>query len=243
MSPRDEALPAQQSFWNGWNTANREVSVAEVSDEQSAVVLRWLDALGRHDLKLIDIGCGTGWLSARLRPYGDVVGTDLADEVLRRSAERYPDVRFRAGDFMSLDFAPASFDVAVSCEVLSHVADQPAFLARIAEILKPGGRLMIATQNRPALMRNDIPPPAPGQLRHWVDRRELAALLGAEFEVEELFSITPRFNRGVLRILNSGRLAAAASRAGLGPAMRGLRRLEEMADLGWTLMARARKRP
>lgn len=242
MSPRDEALPAQQSFWNGWNTANREIAVADVSDDQSEVILRWMDALGRDNLKLIDIGCGTGWLSSRLRRYGEVVGTDLADEVLGRAAKRYPDIRFCAGDFMSLDFAPASFDVAVSCEVLSHVADQPAFLARIAHLLKPGGRLMIATQNRPALMRNDIPPPAPGQLRHWIDRGELKGLLGAAFDVEQMFSITPRFNRGVLRRLNSGRLNSAAARIGLGPAMRGLRRLQERADLGWTLMALARKR-
>lgn len=242
MSPRDAALPAQQSFWNGWNSANREVAVADVSDDQSAVVVRWLDALGRTDLKLIDVGCGTGWLTARLRPYGDVVGTDLADEVVSRAAMRYPDVQFRAGDFMTLDFVPASFDVAVSCEVLSHVVDQPAFLARVAKLLKPGGRLMIATQNRPALMLNDIPPPAPGQLRHWVDRREFARLLDAEFELDEMFSITPRFNRGVLRLLNSGRLNAAVSRVGLGSAMRAVRRLEEKADLGWTLMALARKR-
>lgn len=242
MSSREEALPAQKSFWNSWNSANREASVAEVSDEQSAVVLRWLDALGRDDLKLIDIGCGTGWLSARLRPYGDVVGTDLADEVVRRSAERYPDVRFCAGDFMALDFTAASFDVAVSCEVLSHVVDQPAFLERIAHLLKPGGRLMIATQNRPALMMNDVPAPAPGQLRHWVDRRELSVLLKTHFEIEELFSITPRFNRGVLRRLNSARLKAAASRAGLGPVLNVFRRFEENADLGWTLMALARKR-
>lgn len=242
MSPRDDALPAQQLFWNGWNSANREVAVADVSDDQSAVVVRWLDALGRNDLNLIDIGCGTGWLSARLRPYGDVVGTDLADEVVSRASARHPDIRFHAGDFMTLDFAPGSFDVAVSCEVLSHVADQPAFLARIAQLLKPGGRFMIATQNRPALMLNDIPPPAPGQLRHWVDRKQLTRLLGAEFEIEEMFSITPRFNRGALRLLNSRRLNAVVSRAGLGTAMRAVRRLEEAADLGWTLMALARKR-
>lgn len=242
MTSHEVSTALQQSFWNGWNAAHREASLADVSEDQRAVVLRWLDATARRDLRIIDVGCGTGWLSGRLAHYGHVTATDLADAVVARAAERHPEVSFRAGDFMSLDFPERAFDVAVSCEVLSHVADQQAFVARIARLLKPGGLLMVATQNRPALQLNDIPPPAPGQLRRWVDRRELAVLLGRDFEVEEMFSITPRFNRGALRRLNSPRLRSAAESAGLGRAMPWLRRLQERAGLGWTLMARARRR-
>jgi len=55
---------------------------------------------------------------------------------------------------------------------------------------------MLATQNRYVLERfNRIPPPDPGQLRHWVDRRELLRLLQQGFEVLELFSVSPKANR------------------------------------------------
>jgi cyclopropane fatty-acyl-phospholipid synthase-like methyltransferase len=142
---------------------------------------------------------------------------------------------------MELDFDWATFDVAVSLEVLSHVADQPAFLRRVSRLLVPGGLLMLGTQNRSALQRNQIPPPRPGQLRRWVDRQELAKLLAEDFRVRELFSITPQFNRGVLRLVNSRKLHALAGRVGLGPASRAMRRLEERLWLGWTLMALAER--
>ncbi|NJM33507.1 MAG: methyltransferase domain-containing protein [Rhodomicrobium sp.] len=238
MTSVNAPLSLQQDFWNSWNARTREQTIDVVSIEQSALVRDWLARLGRRDLSIIDIGCGAGWLSGQLTGFGTVVGTDLSDEVLARSAERWPAVKFVAGDFMTLDFGAESFDAAVSLEVLSHVADQPAFIRKIASLLKPGGHFIIATQNKPALMRNDIPAPAPGQLRRWVDRHELTGLLQAEFEVIELCSITPLFNRGLLRRLNghrANRLASKLKLAGL------KKRVQERLWLGWTLMAMARK--
>lgn len=118
----------QRTFWNGWNASYREHGQGGVSLEQADVVVGWLRRLGRTDLEIIDIGCGAGWLCSRLTPFGRVTGTDLSDEVLARARERAPDVEFIEGDFMALDLGHRQFDVAVSLEVLSHVADQAAFL-------------------------------------------------------------------------------------------------------------------
>lgn len=237
-----EAIPmeAQQRFWNEWNAAARENHLETVSTDQAAVITGWLHGLRRNDLNILDAGCGTGWLCEKLRPFGVVTGTDLSHEVLNRARMRVPDVRFVAGNFMTLDFGKAAFDVVTTLEVLSHVADQPAFIAKLAHHLRPGGYLMLATQNRPVLQRyNRIPPPKPGQLRHWVDRNELRSLLAKEFEIVEIFSITPKANKGLMRIINS-RTFNRPVRALVG---RRLDRLKEAAGLGWTLMALARRRP
>jgi ubiquinone/menaquinone biosynthesis C-methylase UbiE len=136
-----------------------------------------------------------------------VTATDLSDEVLARARARLPQVRFVAGDFMRLAFPEASFDVVVALEVLSHVEDQPAFLSKIARLLRPHGKLMLATQNRPVLQRyNAVPPPGPGQIRHWVSGTELRNPLVPKFVVEAIFSVTPRANRGVMRYVNSPKL-------------------------------------
>ncbi|MBR0679043.1 class I SAM-dependent methyltransferase [Roseomonas eburnea] len=233
----DTAL--QQGFWNRWNTETREQRRDEVSWRQQREVLGWLQALDRRDLDIIDVGCGAGWLTEHLLPFGRVTGTDLSDQVLARAATRIPQARFVPGDFMALDFGEAAFDVAVSLEVLSHVADQQGFLRRVARLLRPGGHLMLATQNRPILERNRIPPPEPGQLRRWVDRRELRALLEPEFEVLRIHTVTPRADRGLLRIANSYKLNRMARLV----AGDGFERLKERCGLGWTIMALGRRRP
>jgi 2-polyprenyl-3-methyl-5-hydroxy-6-metoxy-1,4-benzoquinol methylase len=231
----------ERAFWNEWNKT-REATQGRVSREQQQVVLGWLDALGRRDLDLIDIGCGAGWLCEKLTPYGRVVGTDLSDEVLARMALRLPSAKFVAGDFMQLDFGREAFDVAISLEVLSHVPDQPAFMAKVASLIRPGGSLMMATQNRPVLMKNTVTPAGPGQLRRWVNQDEYRQLLAAHFDIQELFSITPKYNRGPLKLVTSEKVHEALRRVGLGGPLNQMIRAQEKAGMGWTLMALARKR-
>jgi 2-polyprenyl-3-methyl-5-hydroxy-6-metoxy-1,4-benzoquinol methylase len=236
--PNAVPMEAQQRFWNQWNADAREHQLQTVSTDQADVVTGWLRRLGKRDLDILDAGCGTGWLCQKLLPFGRVTATDLSDDVLDRARQRIPEAAFVAGDFMALDFGSAAFDVVSTLEVLSHVADQPAFIAKLARHLRPGGHLMLATQNRPVLERyNRIPPPGPGQLRRWVDKHELRRLLAREFEVLELFSITPKANRGMMRIINS-RTFNRPIRALVGARFD---RLKEAAGLGWTLMALARK--
>jgi SAM-dependent methyltransferase len=253
-------IALQQSFWNSWNASNRERSVDEVSRRQAAVVCEWLSSIGRKNLDIIDVGCGTGWLCPELTRFGRVTGTDLSGEVLARARQRTPDVTFVAGDFMNLNFGRESFDVIVSLEVLAHVHDQKSFLKKVASHLRLGGHLMLATQNRIVLQYlNFIPPPAPGQLRRWVDRRELQDLLNPEFETLELFTVTPKVGRGLgmRRLADSIKLAwlqqnrpgerqeivhTSSDQTGAVPPARWLTAPLEALGLGWTLMALARKR-
>lgn len=236
----DIPVEEQRQAWNRWNESTREVRLGRVSELQSASVLRWMTALGRNDLRIIDVGCGTGWMSERLAPFGQVIATDLADEVLQRARTRAPHVRFVSGDFMQLPFEPECFDVAVSLEVLSHVADQPAFMRRVADLLSPGGYFMLATQNRYVLERwSEIAPSAPGYIRHWVSAGALRRLLQPHFDVIELTSVMPVGDQGLLRLVNSIKLNNAAA---LVVPREKLDRLKEKLFLGHTLLALARKR-
>jgi SAM-dependent methyltransferase len=141
---------------------------------------------------------------------------------------------------MTLPIELEAFDVIVTLEVLSHVIDQQEFLQKLAGLLKPGGVLMLATQNRTVLQGHCIlPPPGNGQIRKWVDRSELRILVDPYFEICDLFSITPIATKGLRRLLTASRL-----RAMQWPLIgRRLRILLEGRDWGWTLMLRAQKRP
>ena len=200
--------------------------------------MSWLERLGRDDLEILDVGCGAGWLEPQLLRFGRVTATDLADEVLQRAAERTPDVRFIAGDVMALDLGLGGFDVIVSLEVLAHVDDQPAFVSRIASLLCPGGRLMLATQNRLVLERcKHITPVGEGQNRRWTDAEELRALLEPEFRVIDLYTATPVSDHGFMRIVNSQKMNWPV-RLLFGDR---LDRLKERRGWGWTLMCLAQR--
>lgn len=233
-----ETIENQRTFWNTWNTENREASVGEVSRRQAEIFLDWLGGLRRDDLDILEVGCGTGWLCPQLARFGRVTGTDLSGGVLKRAQSRWPHVRFIAGDFSTLPFVAGSYDVVVSLEVLAHIADQPAFIARIAHLLKPGGVLLLATQNRTVLAEHcHIPPPQPGQLRNWVDRGRLEELLETRFEIERLTSATPIAHKGFRRLLTGQKLNNAL-RSIVGNRWRDIL---ERRDWGWTLIALARK--
>jgi 2-polyprenyl-3-methyl-5-hydroxy-6-metoxy-1,4-benzoquinol methylase len=239
-SENDAIVPGkkQQLFWNEWNTRNREVERGEVSRRQAEIIIEWLRNIGRRDLKILEVGCGTGWFCPALSDFGDVTATDISDTVLERASRRWPSVRFVAGDFMTLPFEPESFDIIVTLEVLSHVADQPAFVQKLASLLKPGGSLLLATQNRPVLeTRCIVPPAAEGQIRKWVDRHELRALIAPHFFISSLVSVTPTSNRFPWRLLT-----ASKTNAVLSPLFGSrLRDWLEARDWGWTLMLRGHK--
>src|SRR5262245_37176290 len=77
-----------------------------------AIAAAILDAVygERHDLQILDAGCGTGGNGLFLRRYGTVVGIDLAPEALDLGGSRLPG-RLARGSVLDIPFADASFDL------------------------------------------------------------------------------------------------------------------------------------
>lgn len=228
---------APNEVWNQWVSEARETEIERKSERHSAIILGWIEQIGRRDLKILDAGCGSGWMSVRMLPYGEVTGIDLADEALSRSRQRWPDVNFIAGDFLQAALPENSYDVITSLEVLSHVPDQSEYIAKVARLLKPGGFLLMATQNRPVLERCRLPPPN-GWIRRWVDRDELAALIAPHLRLLNMATVEPpAIKEGLPRVLTAGKVMRAMNALTVGH----YRRWLEHAGLGWTIMCRAQK--
>lgn len=233
-SSLDISIEEQRRAWNAWNAATREKQINFFSRTQADFVERYLQTMAVPTPAILEVGCGTGWLCERLSRLGNVTGTDLSDEVLARARTRVPGVNFVPGDFRSLDLPVRSYDVVVTLETLSHFSDQAAFVGRIADLLRPGGHVIIATQNRPVLERwSAIPGPAPGQIRHWVDAAGLRRLLSARFNDVRVSSICPVGDQGLLRIVNSPRLNALVGHVVPSATVT---RLKERLMLGHTLL-------
>src|SRR5499426_4847781 len=110
-----------------------------------------LDALA--GLRLLDIGCGGGILSEPMARLGAaVVGADPAEpnvEAARVHAAREGlAIDYRSTTAEALADLGERFDVVLAMEVVEHVADLTLFVGRCAEMVKPGGLMVVATLNR-----------------------------------------------------------------------------------------------
>ena len=242
-----EVLPeesAQKKFWNEWNAKNRgasyDPSVDAPTMRRRETVLGWLREFRVKDARLLDLGCATGWLTYQLKEFGQVIGTDIADASITEARQRYPAIRFECEDFANSTWNEDEFDVVVSLETLSHVPNQAAFVARIRDVLKPGGLLILTTQNRIVFERRAaVIAKAPGMIRRWVSPRELRQLLEKDFVIRRLTTMLPDGHRGFLRIVNSSALTAVL---GLLLPRESIDRMKERLGLGQTIAVIAQRR-
>ncbi len=138
----------------------------------------------------LDLGCGIGGSARHLATVlgSTVVGVTVSEaQAGRARALTPPDasrrVTFLVADAAALPFANDSFDFVWSCEAAEHMPDKPRVLHEIVRVLRPGGRLLLATWCRrsepPALDRSErallgsirrawaLPDLVP--LHHWVE--------------------------------------------------------------------------
>jgi SAM-dependent methyltransferase len=109
-----------------------------------------LDALvrlgGLRGQRVLEIGCGTGRLSEALaqRELARVWAVDVSPPMVERA--KALGVNARVARAEALPFKPGWFDAAVMRMVL-HLVDRPRVLAEAARIVRPGGRVAIATED------------------------------------------------------------------------------------------------
>jgi len=236
----------QQRFWNEWNAVHREgakydaIAVDPESRRRAEVVLEWLRRLGLKSPRILEVGCGSGWLSERLAAFGTVTAVDLADEVIARARARLPHIAFHAGDFTQLELPDASFDVVVCLETLSALPHQAPFVAHLARVTRPGGYLLLTAHNRFVYeRRDDVQPLAPGQVRHWMTRGELKRLLKAHYRLRRVTTAVPAGHNGVLRVVNSYKVNKLL---GVVLSERRLALAKERLGFGTTIVVLARRR-
>ncbi len=97
---------------------------------------------------VLDVGCGDGFLAARLAArIFRVVALDIDQPVLDRAKKRFPaaEVTWLYGDVLTDVITPGSFDAVVSNATLHHLPDTRAGLRRLSALVRPGGILAIVT--------------------------------------------------------------------------------------------------
>jgi ubiquinone/menaquinone biosynthesis C-methylase UbiE len=96
----------------------------------------------------LDAGCGDG---RHLAALGDELparraGCDLAERILETARQRV-DADFRQANLEALPFADGEFDLVLCSQVIEHVLDPDLAIGELARVLRPGGTLVISTDN------------------------------------------------------------------------------------------------
>lgn len=97
--------------------------------------------------RVLDIGCGPGWLLSEMRERGWLTrGTERSRNALQHARDVL-DLDVRAQDITELLAEGVSYDAVVLWHVLEHMHDPAAALRDICRLLRPGGVLMVAVPN------------------------------------------------------------------------------------------------
>ncbi len=92
-----------------------------------------------------DVGAGTGYFARRFANHaGKVYAVDIDEKLLAIAARNAPS---NLQTVLAVPDDPrlpaAGVDVVFFCDVLHHIANRPAYYAKLAKALKPGGRIVV----------------------------------------------------------------------------------------------------
>ena len=175
-----------QTYWND----SRRLSIDEKCRKRFVLsALSKFSKVIQEPLRILDIGCGRGWMTDALSKFGSVLGVDLfVDE----AQKRYPNVSFLESNIVS-EFPKGEYDVVVSSEVIEHLPreHQSEHIKHIADVLPKGGVLILTTPNKAQLesLVKKLPDTSHMQpIENWLNKEELQEIVEPYFSIKHFGS-------------------------------------------------------
>jgi 2-polyprenyl-6-hydroxyphenyl methylase / 3-demethylubiquinone-9 3-methyltransferase len=185
------------------------------------IAARLEEAFGDRPCRLLDMGCGGGFLSNDIARRGhEVTGIDIAADALAVAHAHDPSgrVRYVEGDALALPFEEGSFDAICAMDLLEHLESPAGAIAEASRVLVPGGLFFFHTFNRNLLswlviikgvemfVRNA--PEHMHVLRLFVKPEHIrAACIEHGLDEPELFGVRPKLTLPFWRMLATGRVS------------------------------------
>ena len=109
------------------------------------------EASGDRRCRVLDVGCGPGFLSNDIALRGrEVTGIDVAADALAvaHAHDASGRARYVEGDALALPFEDRSFDAVCAMDLLEHLETPERAIAEASRVLAPGGLFFFHTFNR-----------------------------------------------------------------------------------------------
>lgn len=135
-----------------WDRMADKYAAQPIADEQAyRTKLARTQAHMTPDMDIFEFGCGTGGTAITHAPHvRSVRAVDFSPRMLEKARDRaaragVSNVTFEQGDITKMAIPPASYDMVLGLSILHLLEDRNAVIARVFDILKPGGRFVSST--------------------------------------------------------------------------------------------------
>jgi 2-polyprenyl-3-methyl-5-hydroxy-6-metoxy-1,4-benzoquinol methylase len=201
-----DSLEKQKLYYN--NRWSQLTYLNKLQIQRLNEILQAIQKINLANPKILDFGCGDGWLTSILNHIGPTLGIDLSDKAVNLAKKMYPTAEFFYGNVFQYPFEKESFNIVISQEVIEHVLNQELYLELAARYLKRGGFLILTTPNsfnfnrwdKKALQSWGMQP-----IENWLNPKQLKKLLLTKgFRIIEMKTIIPDYGtKGIFKIINS----------------------------------------
>ena len=135
-------------FWQGWRESDNPYRRYK-SQRDRRLVVELLKP--RHHDRVLEVGCGYGWISQALWETVNIewTGVDSSLEMVSRMRAAHPDQAARTllVDARKLPFKDREFDKVLCTGVLMHITQNQLAVGELLRVLRPGGRLLCTINN------------------------------------------------------------------------------------------------
>ncbi|MFH1683433.1 MAG: methyltransferase domain-containing protein [Candidatus Margulisiibacteriota bacterium] len=170
--------------------ANRSPALNFYEKHRADEIIGLIRKYGLKTDRILDLGCGNGWLSGMLARFGRVTGVDFSETAIEKARKNFPDCEFIAGDILEYS-AKNKYDLLVCSEVIEHLKPegQKQLVRVMNDNLEHGGHIINTSPNR-ALKERILPLiKKPQPIENWLSADELKTLLSSHFLIKECLSI------------------------------------------------------
>jgi 2-polyprenyl-3-methyl-5-hydroxy-6-metoxy-1,4-benzoquinol methylase len=115
-------------------------------------------------LRVLDVGCGYGYLTYALRALrNDAIGIDISENAITFARENFGEYYLHTDVGSLAKTSIERFDVIIATELIEHLPEPHKFVADCLRLLRAGGRIIITTPNkdyhrRDSVWQTDLPP-------------------------------------------------------------------------------------
>ena len=133
----------------GWSHARESSSHEYLVPEVKALLAAHARGRGGARARVVDLGCGNGYVTHRLADAGyDVVGLDTSADGIEAARKAYPGVRFEVASIYEdglADAAGGPADAVIALEVVEHLFYPRKLFEKGRALLRDGGVLIVST--------------------------------------------------------------------------------------------------